>query len=96
MISDMLFVASYLLEDLMSEYYFFKKGKQIIAVDSMDIEKKGLLAEDGWEKLFEEVRASDAEEALSRLSDMRKEEEMIEHSFIVGSAFSGLLRAILK
>jgi len=80
----------------MSEFYFFKKNNQIIPIESTDTKLRSLLIEDGWEKLFEEVPASDAEKALTRLADIRKEEDMTEHAFITGSALSGLLGAILK
>lgn len=80
----------------MSEFYFFRKNNQIIPIESTDTKLRSLLIEDGWEKLFEEVQASAPEEALARLADIRKEEDMTEHAFITGSAFSGLLGAILK
>lgn len=80
----------------MSEFYFLKKNNEIIAIKSTDKEKISLLTADRWEKLLEEVQASDAEGALSRLADIRKEEDITEHAFITGSVFSGLLGAILK
>lgn len=80
----------------MPDFCFFKKGKHITALESSDTEKSAQLGDDGWEKLFEEIRAADAESALIRLADIRKEEVTTERAFITGSAFSSILTAILK
>ena len=80
----------------MSEFCFYKKDNNIIAIESIDTERVTLLVKEGWEKLYEEVQAADAESALLRLADIRKEEDLTEHAFITGSVFSGLLSAILK
>ncbi|WP_342755272.1 hypothetical protein AAGQ96_08525 [Pantoea sp. MBD-2R] len=80
----------------MPEFCFFKKGKHIAALERTDAEKSAQLADDGWEKQFEEVRAVDAESALARLADVRKEEVTTERAFVTGSVFSSLLMAILK
>ncbi|MCV3301132.1 hypothetical protein CG435_08245 [Pantoea ananatis] len=80
----------------MPEFFFFKKGQHIAALESSDVEKSARLILDGWEKQFEEIRAADAESALSRLADMRKEEVTTERALITGSVFSTLLTAILK
>lgn len=80
----------------MPEFCFFRKGQHIAALERSDAVKSAQLAGDGWEKLFEEVRAADTESALARLEEMSKEEIMVERAFITGSVFSGLLTAILK
>lgn len=80
----------------MPEFCFFKKGQHIAALERSDAEKSAQLADDGWEKQFEEVRAADAESALARLADMRKDEVTTERAFITGSLFTSLLTAILK
>lgn len=80
----------------MPEFCFFTKGQHIAALERSDAEKAAQLAGDGWEKQFEEVRAADAESALGRLADMRKEDVTTERAFITGSVFSSLLTAILK
>lgn len=80
----------------MPEFCFFRKGQHIAALERSDAVKSAQLAGDGWEKLFEEVRAADTESALARLEEMSKEEIMVERVFITGSVFSGLLTAILK
>lgn len=80
----------------MSAFCFFKKGKHIAALERTDAEKSAQLADDGWEKQFEEVRAADAESALARLVDMQKEEVTTERAFVMGSVFSGLLTAMIK
>ena len=93
----MLFLTSMLSTgQTMPDFCFFKKGKHITALERSDAEKTAQLGDDGWEKLFEEIRAPDAETALIRLADIRKEEAMTEPAFITGSAFSSLLTAILK
>lgn len=45
---------------------------------------------------LQEVRAADAESALARLADIRKDEVTTERAFITGSVFSSLLTVILK
>lgn len=80
----------------MPEFCFFKKGQHIAALERSDAEKAAQLAGDGWEKLFEEVRAADTESALTRLAEMRKEEVTTDRAFVTGSIFSTLLTAILK
>jgi len=80
----------------MQDFCFFKKGRHIAALERSDAEKSALLTEGGWEKLFEEVSAADAESALARLADMRKEEVTTERAFVAGSVFSSLLTAIGK
>jgi len=80
----------------MPEFCFFKKGQHIAALESSEVEKSAKLVLDGWEKQFEEVRAADAESALARLADMRKEDVTTERALITGSVFSNLLTAILK
>ena len=80
----------------MHEFCFFKKGQHIAALERSDAEKTAQLTGDGWEKQFEEVHAADAESALARLADMRKEEVTTERAFITGSVFSSLLTAMLK
>ncbi|KKW49504.1 hypothetical protein XB02_17550 [Pantoea ananatis] len=80
----------------MPEFCFFKKGQHIAALKSSEVEKSAKLVLDGWEKQFEEVRAADAESALARLADMRKEDVTTERALITGSVFSNLLTAILK
>ncbi len=88
--------ATLFTEYTMPEFCFFKKGQHIAALARSDAEKAAQLAGDAWEKQFEEVRAADAESALARLADMRKEEVTTERAFITGSVFSSLLTAILK
>jgi len=74
----------------------FKKGKHIAALKRTDAEKSAQLSNAGWEKQFEDVRAADAERALARLADMRKEEVTTERAFVTSSVFSSLLTAILR
>ena len=83
-------------EYTMPEFCFFKKGQHITALERSDAEKSAQLAGDDWQKQFEEVRAADAESALARLAEMRKEEVTTERAFITGSVFSSLLTAILN
>jgi len=83
-------------EHTMPEFCFFKNGKHITALEISDAEKSLQLTGEGWEKKFEEVRAADAESALTRLADIRKDEVTTEHAFVMGPLFSSLLTAILK
>lgn len=80
----------------MPEYCFFKKRNQVAALERADAEKSAQLVRDGWAKLFEEVHATDAESALARLADMRKEEMTTGHAFITGSVFNSIVTAIFK
>lgn len=80
----------------MPKYFFFQKEQQIVVLESVDRERNALLVANGWEKQFEEIEAVDAESALLRLTDIRKEEIATERAFIGGSAFSSLLNALLK
>jgi hypothetical protein len=93
----MLFLATILFTEFaMPDFYFLKKGQHIAAIERSDADKSAQLVGEGWEKQFEEIRAADAENALARLADMRKEEVATEHAFITGSVFSSLLTEILK
>jgi len=92
----LLMTATLFTEHTMPQFCFFKKDKHIAALEISDAEKSAQLTGEGWEKQFEEVRAADAESALTRLAEMRKEEVTTEHAFVTGSVFSSLLTAILK
>ena len=82
----------------MQDFCFFKKGRHIAALERSDAEQSALLTEGGWEKLFEEVSAADAESALARLADMRKEESTTDARFCSGFSIysAALLTAISK
>lgn len=80
----------------MPEYCFYLKSKKLAVLERDDTLKAAQLVDDGWEKIFEEVRASDPESALKRLADIREDEMTTERTFIAGSVFSDLFTAILK
>ena len=80
----------------MPEYCFYRKSKKLAVLERDAVRKAAQLTEDGWEKLFEEVRASDPESALKRLAAIREDEVTTERTYIAGSAFSDLFTAILK
>ena len=80
----------------MPDYCFFKKGKQIAVLEKSEAEKASLLTGQGYDKQFEEIDAPDAEYALARFADIRKEECTTEHAFATGSVFSTIVTAILK
>ncbi len=80
----------------MPAFCFFEKGKQIVALELPDAKKSTQLVNLGWKKLFEEVSARDAESALARLADIRREERATECAFVTAPLFSSLLTAMLK
>jgi len=80
----------------MSEFCFYKKGNNIIAIESTYTERVTLLVKEGWEKLHEEVQASDAGSTLSRLADIRKEEDLTEHAFITGSWLGNSINSLMS
>lgn len=80
----------------MPEYCFYQKGKHIVVLERSDARGALPLSEQGYEKQFEEVSATDQNHALARLADIRREKEIDQHNFISGAAtvpFIGLMAA---
>jgi len=80
----------------MPNYIFFRKGEQIAVLERSEAEKALLLTDQGYEKQYEEIDAPNAEHALARYADIRKEERTTEHAFITGTVFSTIVTAILR
>lgn len=79
----------------MKDFIFFKKGTQISAVEKRNADAAALLQEQGYERQFEEVTASDAVSALARFNDIKKEEELNWYAFAMGPAFTILIVFVL-
>lgn len=71
----------------MPEFLFFKKGRQLVAVDRKDEAASAQLSADGYQKQFEEINAENAERALIRLHDIRKDAADLEYGFLTGGIF---------
>lgn len=71
----------------MPEFCFFRKGRQRVAVDRKDSASVDRLKADGYQKQFEEIIAPDAERALIRLQDIRKDAADLEYGFLTGGIF---------
>lgn len=71
----------------MPEFFFFKKGKRVEALPKTDEQGASRLKQQGYQKLFEEINAVDAEGALARLADIKKEEALTVHAFMTWPAF---------
>ena len=80
----------------MTDFIFFKKGKQITALEKSDVDGAAQLANQGYEKQFEEIDAPDPEKALLRFADIRNEEVVTEHAFTTGAVFSAISSVFLK
>ncbi|MXP48922.1 hypothetical protein FD733_04235 [Pantoea sp. Eser] len=71
----------------MPEFFFFRKGRQLVAADRKDTTAAERLKADGYQKQFEEIIAPDAEGALIRLQDIRKDAADLEYGFLTGGIF---------
>lgn len=69
----------------MPDYCFFKKGKQTVVLERSDADGASQLAQQGFEKQFEEVSAIDEKHALNRFSDIRREKRIDQHNFLAGA-----------
>lgn len=69
----------------MPDYCFFKKGPNLIAIESANTDAAAQLTAQGFEKQFEEIGAMDEKEALTRLSDIRKNNDIDRHNFLAGA-----------
>lgn len=71
----------------MPDFFFFKKARHLVAVDRKDEAAVAQLSTDGYQKQFEEINAPDAERALIRLQDIRKDAADLEYGFLTGGIF---------
>lgn len=69
----------------MPDYRFFQKGPNLIAIESANADAAAQLIAQGFEKQFEEIGAADEKEALTRLADIRKNNEIDRHNFLAGA-----------
>ncbi|MBU9833680.1 hypothetical protein FS594_26505 (plasmid) [Rahnella aquatilis] len=69
----------------MPDYCFFRKGKQTVVLERSDADGASQLAQQGFEKQFEEVSAIDEKHALNRFSDIRREKRIDQHNFLAGA-----------
>lgn len=75
----------------MPDYCFYKKGKQIVVLESLDVDEASQLTAQGYERQFEEVRATDEKLALARLADIRREKRIDHHNFLAGAGSMPLI-----
>jgi len=69
----------------MSDYCFFQKGKQTIALEKTDVDRASLLIGEGFEKQFEEVSALSEKNALARFDDIRRNNQIDRNNFLAGA-----------
>jgi len=79
----------------MPEYFIFKKGSTVQARPAEDIDTASALKEQGYEKQFEEIIASDEKSALARFASIKKEEKLTVHAFMTGPAIISLVLVIM-
>lgn len=75
----------------MSDYCFFKKGKKTVVLNRLDKHGVSRLAEQGYEKQFEEVSATDEKQALARYADILRQKRIDNHNFFAGAGAMPLI-----
>lgn len=70
----------------MPHYCFYKKARRVVALERSDATGAEQLSQQGYEKQFEEVSALNAERALRRFADIRREKRIDQHNFLAGAA----------
>lgn len=75
----------------MSDYNFYTRGRHTVAVNRSDVTRAVALTEQGYKKQFEEVRAPDEQQELTRLADMRRNQDIDQHNFLAGAATMPLI-----
>lgn len=68
----------------MPDYSFFRKGPDLIAIESANIDAASQLTAQGFEKQFEEISAADEKTALTRFADIHKNNDIDRHNFLAG------------
>jgi hypothetical protein len=69
----------------MQDYRFFQKGTNLIAIESENIDAAAQLIAQGFEKQFAEIGAAEEKTALTRLADIRKNNDIDRHNFLAGA-----------
>ncbi len=70
----------------MPHYCFYKKARHVVALERSDAMGAEQLSQQGYEKQFEEVSALNADRALRRFADIRREKRTDQHNFLAGAA----------
>lgn len=70
----------------MPHYCFYKKARHVVALERLDATGAEQLSQQGYEKQFEEVSALNADRALRRLADIRRDKRTDQHNFLAGAA----------
>ena len=78
----------------MPDYRFFQKGPNLIAIESANTDAAAQLIAQGFEKQFEGIGAADEKEALTRLADIRKNNEIDRYNFLAGAGEMPLIGAL--
>ncbi|WP_134705488.1 hypothetical protein [Rahnella sp. CJA17(1/100)] len=78
----------------MLNYFFFQKGKQIVVLESSDVGKASQLIEDGYEKQFEEISATNEKNALARFADIRRNNQIDRDDFLAGAGSMPLISGL--
>jgi len=81
----------------MPDYYFYQKGKQIVALERSEENQSLKLINQGYEKQFEEVSATSKKSALTRLSNIRTDNRIDQRNFLAGAGtmpLIGILTAV--
>ncbi|PKB88763.1 hypothetical protein A8A01_18795 [Ewingella americana] len=68
-----------------------KKGKQIVALASSDENEAYQLLNQGYEKQFEEISATTKKNALTRFSDIRRNNRIDHRNFLAGAGTMPLI-----
>ncbi|ORM71845.1 hypothetical protein [Pantoea rwandensis] len=69
----------------MTDYCFFTKDNQTVALEKSDVDGAAQLTNLGYKQQFEEVSASNKQRALSRFNDICKEKRIDQHNFRAGA-----------
>ncbi|WP_264272428.1 hypothetical protein [Duffyella gerundensis] len=70
----------------MPHYCFYKKARHVVVLASSDATSAEPLLQQGYEKQFEEVSALNADRALRRFADIRRDKRTDQHNFLAGAA----------
>lgn len=75
----------------MTDYHFYKKGKQIVALERSDRDSAYQLVKQGFEKQFEEISAPTRKQAITRFVDIRKNNHIDHRNFLAGAGAMPLI-----
>jgi len=75
----------------MTEFCFFVKDRQTIVLERADTLRAAQLTQQGYEKQFEEINATDEAQALARFADIRREKQIDQQHFLAGTGAMPLI-----